>query len=237
MQKGAGFFTQRSFNPQDGTLTGVATGALAGASVTGTVQALGYGYDGLGNLTARSDALRGRTENCTYDSLNRLLTASVVGGSTASTTYLGNGNIDTKTDVSGNGSGPYTYDPGKPHAVRSAFGYQMSYDANGNLATRTGNGQTWFTRWAGFDKPRWLGQGSTSDTTGATFKGSEFHYNAARWRAAAARTAARTLSLRSPRVDRLHHAVHLQRRRLQLRPRRQRPARPLQLRGLGPARC
>ena len=32
----------------------------------------------------------------------------------------------------------------------------MTYDANGNLLTRTGNGETWSLCWTGFDKPRWM---------------------------------------------------------------------------------
>lgn len=65
-----------------------------------------------GNLISRSDA-RGtpKTETFSYDDLNRL-TGSTINGATFSTTYLANGNIDTKTDA-----GSYSYHPVKFNAT------------------------------------------------------------------------------------------------------------------------
>jgi RHS repeat-associated protein len=169
VRKGSGHWTQRTYKPEDGTLTALKTGPSAGAS---TVQDLGFAYDGLGNLASRT-APGTPGETFTYDVLNRLTSSSISGA----TTYLGNGNIDTKTDIAGNSSSAYQYSATKPHAATSAFGYTMSYDANGNLLTRTGNNTTWATRWAGFDKPRWLAK-----TTGGVTTGSEFTYDANRSR-------------------------------------------------------
>jgi RHS repeat-associated protein len=135
----------------------------------GTVQNLSFNYDALGNLTYRADQLNGKSESFAYDNLNRLTSkdgAEIV-------TYEINGNIRTKKDVSGGSSGTYEYDGNRPHAVRGAFGYAMTYDGNGNLLTRKKGSEEWSTRWAGFDKPRWLAKGNV---------GSEFLYNASRSR-------------------------------------------------------
>jgi RHS repeat-associated protein len=169
VRKGSGHWTQRTYKPEDGTLTALKTGPSAGAS---SVQDLGFAYDGLGNLASRT-APGTPGETFGYDVLNRLTSSSISGA----TTYLPNGNINTKTDIAGNTSTAYQYSPSKPHAATSAFGYTMSYDANGNLLTRTGNNTTWFTRWAGFDKPRWLAK-----ATGGVTTGSEFTYDANRSR-------------------------------------------------------
>jgi RHS repeat-associated protein len=161
--KGNGLWTSRTYRATDGLLTAIKTGPTVGST---DIQNLGFTYDGLGNLTGRTGAA---SESFTYDSLNRLTSGDV--------TYAANGNITTKKGVDGSASGTYTYSPSKPHAVTAAFGYTYTYDDNGNLLTRTGGGHTWSTKWAGFDKPRWL-----ADTTATGTKGSEFTYNANRSR-------------------------------------------------------
>jgi RHS repeat-associated protein len=168
MRKGNAHWTQRTYRPEDGVLTNIKTGPTAGAT---SIQNLTYNFDGLGNLTTRANG--GLTETFAYDNLNRLTTRN---GATI-VAYAINGNITGKTDVTGNTSGNYTYSATKPHAVTNAWGYTMTYDANGNLLTRTGNSETWTTRWTGFDKPRWLAKTGGSSTTG-----SEFLYNANRSR-------------------------------------------------------
>lgn len=172
VRKGHGHWTKRSYRPEDGTLTDIKTGPTAGSA---TVQALRFYFDGFGNLVTRADDLRGLSESFGYDSLNRMTKRNGV----EIAKYSDNGNILSKTDVTGSGSGDYAYSQTKPHAVTSAFGYTMTYDDNGNLLTRINgaSGETWSTRWAGFDKPRWLAK-----TAGAATSGSEFVYNAARSR-------------------------------------------------------
>lgn len=161
-------FESPTYRPEDGVLTAIATGPSAGSTA---LQNLSFSFDGLGNLISRSDGTH--TETFGYDNLNRLTSSSISG----TIAYLGNGNIYSKTDVSGNGSGTYAYDSTHPHAVASAFGYSMTYDANGNLATRSKGTESWNIRYAGFDKPRWM-----TKTSGSTVAGSEFLYNAGRSR-------------------------------------------------------
>lgn len=180
VRKGNGHWTKRDYRAEDGVLTAIKTGTLSGTTVTPVVQNLAFSFDGLGNLVQRTGG--GLTESFTYDLLNRLLTSAVAGQSARQTSYSPNGNIASKQDVTGAASGAYAYGSGKPHAVTSAFGYAMTYDANGNLSTRSGNGKTWQTRWAGFDKPRWLAMDSSGSDFTAGVVGSEFLYNAARRR-------------------------------------------------------
>lgn len=168
VRKGSGHTTQRTYRPTDGVLTAIKTGPTAGSS---QIQNLSFGFDGLGNLRSRSDGANSETYG--YDILNRLTERN--GG--VITSYFANGNIQNKTGVSGETTADYTYDATRPHAVATAFGYSMGYDANGNLLTRSKAGETWSMEWAGFDKPRWMAK-----TTGSTTVGSEFHYNAARSR-------------------------------------------------------
>jgi RHS repeat-associated protein len=174
VRKDNAHWTQRTYRPEDGVITSIKTGPAVGGT---SIQNLDYDYDGLGNLTSRVNG--SLTETFGYDNLNRLTTRN---GSVIAT-YAINGNITGKIDVSGNASGSYTYSATKPHAVTGAWGCMMSYDANGNLATRAGNGQTWTTNWTGFDKPRWLAKtgGVPSEATTTTM-GSEFLYNANRSR-------------------------------------------------------
>ena len=77
-----------------------------------TVQHLSYDYNTLGHPIQRKDVLHNMTENFTYDNLNRLLSAEVVGKQTLSMTYDVLGNIKTKSDVgtyfyAENGKGPH----------------------------------------------------------------------------------------------------------------------------------
>jgi RHS repeat-associated protein len=72
---------------------------------------LGWNYQS-GNLNSRYDALKGTTENFTYDNLNRLTSATVVGLATMNFNFAPNGNIANKTDV-----GVYVYGGPKINAV------------------------------------------------------------------------------------------------------------------------
>jgi len=164
VRKGSGHTTTRTYRFTDGVQTAIHTGA-------GAIQNLYFDYDGLGNLTSRFSGSLSETYG--YDSLNRLTTRN---GNTIAT-YAPNGNILSKTGVTGAASGTYGYTVSQPHAVTSAWGYGMTYDGNGNLLTRSKAGESWSLQWAGFDKPRWMAK-----TTGSTTAGSEFHYNAARSR-------------------------------------------------------
>ena len=140
---GAQIMTTREYDTNTGRLKRIQTAG-------GYLQDLSYDYDNLGNVTYREDAtgfsaiLR---EEFDYDALQRLLSATVKRNGTIqpgqqSYTYAGDGNISTKSGVSGSYvyasrpsqcttvSGSVT--PG-PHAVSQANNTSYCYDANGNL--------------------------------------------------------------------------------------------------------
>ncbi|MEO1516747.1 MAG: FG-GAP-like repeat-containing protein [Bacteroidota bacterium] len=98
-----------------------------------------------GNLNSRQDVIKGRTENFTYDNLNRLRTARVVGQPTKSVNYASNGNITSKTDV-----GSYTYPTsGKINAILKVS------NPNNTIPTVTQD-----ITYNGFDQPTKLKEGS-----------------------------------------------------------------------------
>jgi RHS repeat-associated protein len=144
----------RGYNALTGDLTSIKAG-------TGNaVQDFGFGYDLIGNLTSRTDTNTGLSETLTYDSLNRLKTATVGLNVAKTFTYDTIGNIVSKSDV-----GTYSYPaPGQafPHAVSSIAGSvintSFTYDANGNLIG--GNGLTY--AYASFNKPTSISRGTTT---------------------------------------------------------------------------
>lgn len=168
VEKGSGHWTQRDYRASDGALTAIKTGPSAGAT---TIQNLGFGFDGLGNLRTRTG--KGGTETFGYDVLNRLTNSQQ-----GAISYFDNGNIKTKVGVGGETTADYVYGSSRPHAVTAAFGHAMTYDGNGNLLTRTpGATETWNLKWTGFDKPRWMAKTNSTGTAG-----SEFLYDANRSR-------------------------------------------------------
>lgn len=140
---GNGVTTTRTFDPGDGRLLGIASGA------GGSVQDLRYRYDAIGNLIERRDAAIGvaTLERYAHDRLNRLVEWSVgvlgvMGGESRTASYDGLGNIAFKSDV-----GSYRYGAvtpsgrGLPHAVSSVTGadpLEFSYDDNGNMTAGGG---------------------------------------------------------------------------------------------------
>jgi len=88
------------------------------------------------NITGISDLYYG-DQSFGYDDLNRLTSATGPYGS-LSYAYDEIGNM---TNNSRNGDYEYL-DPAHVHAVTSVGGYDYSYDANGNLITKTGMAQT-----------------------------------------------------------------------------------------------
>jgi len=163
-QKGEALWTERRFFPKTRLLQSIKTGLTVSSS---SLQNHSYSWDDLGNLKSRGNG--SRSETFGYDHLNRLTTRN----SATIAAYDPIGNILNKKDVSGIDSGPYVYGS-KPHAVASAHGYAMTYDANGNMATRTKAGETWTFSWNAFDKPRFTAKGQV---------GSAFRYGANRQRA------------------------------------------------------
>ena len=157
---GNGLTTTKTFDALTGFQTSVQTG---------TVQHLTFNFDGIGNLNQRRDELINKEENFTYDALNRLLEADVVGGDTITMTYDDLGNITSMSDV---GSYIYGENGAGPHAVTSIIGTKANtytYDANGNrISSLDGNVQ-----YSSFNKPVSITKGTTS---------LEFEYSASRAR-------------------------------------------------------
>lgn len=102
-----------------------------------TLQNFTYGYDSVGNLTARAETTQNVSETYTYDGLNRLATVAL--GRAQTYAYSDIGNITFKT-----GLGAYAYPAtGKVHAVSAVGGVSYSYDPNGNLLSAGSKTLTW----------------------------------------------------------------------------------------------
>ncbi len=122
----------------------VGQGARLKQVATGTLQDLRYLYDAVGNVRKIEDYKLGspQKQNFTYDSLDRLISAEAVDGTGGNyilesyTYHATTGNLTSKTGI-----GNYTYDFTHKHAVASTEnGWSFSYDANGNMTTRTVGG-------------------------------------------------------------------------------------------------
>lgn len=111
-----------------------------------------YQFDSIGNLTQRTDAVKGLTEDLEYDNLNRLTSATVAGAGTVATTYDDLGNITNRTSTSGLGHvGAYQYVNGT-NRVDNAGGRAYEYNANGSIIQVSG-GSTGTIGWSAFNKP------------------------------------------------------------------------------------
>jgi len=102
-----------------------------------TLQSFAYTYDKNANVNTILDNQAGpQTQTFGYDSLNRLTSAAVTGGSSGlyNESYAYNastGNLASKAGVN------YTYDSNHAHAVASlSNGNNYQYDANGNMTDR-----------------------------------------------------------------------------------------------------
>ena len=151
---GNGVIANQTFDPKTGRLTSV------GAGFQNMVENLSFTYDGLGNLTGRTDGNGSFSETFTYDPLNRLTSAAISTGAypAKSFAYDPIGNLTSKSDV-----GTYSYPtPGaaQPHAVSSIGGgtinTSFSYDGNGNQTAGLGRSITWTS----YNKPASITQGS-----------------------------------------------------------------------------
>lgn len=168
---GNGLSSRMAYHPSRRTITDIETGP----GLSSTIQNLSFAHDQIGNLTSRSDAHSdsgsGRTENLTYDRLNRIKTTVVAGLPTLSVKYDGLGNIENRDRLKPDGTATnmvYTYGSSRPHAVtnvtnsgRSSAAY--GYDANGSIIARADSGQNIF--WNGFNKPDFI----AADTYTTTF--------------------------------------------------------------------
>ncbi len=128
---GNGVVTTRNFDAVTGWLNSIQSGP------SGSLQNHSYLYDLLGNVIQRQENTLGLTEGFYYDNLYRLEHSTLNSGGGAATnltlTYNAMGNITSHSDVIGTGG--WTYDGSKKHAVTSTGtgGFSYSYDANGNM--------------------------------------------------------------------------------------------------------
>ena len=116
------------------------TAQQAGTASAGSMrQNLAYQWDAAGNLLQRRDLNQNLTEAFTYDGLDRVTSSVLNGSMNLSVSYDASGNVLQKSDV-----GNYVYgNASRPHAVMAAGTETFTYDRNGNLATRSGLGQSW----------------------------------------------------------------------------------------------
>jgi len=127
---GNGVTTNKSYEKETGRVR-----TISAAKGGFTVQNHEYVFDALGNLKSRKDNRAGIQQTFCYDSLNRLVSSSLLQcqNSPVQTAYDAYGNITFKS-----GLGSYSYDfSERPNAVIGAAGNSYQYDNNGNLISST----------------------------------------------------------------------------------------------------
>jgi RHS repeat-associated protein len=105
------------------------------------VQSQAFQWDQNRNLSERQDLIQGLTEVFNYDSLNRLSYSTLNGVENLVLSFDSTGNILSR--IEGGSTYAYVYDPVHKHAVTSMGTAVLSYDANGNLATRNSYSLAW----------------------------------------------------------------------------------------------
>ena len=134
---------ERSFDPQTGRLRVQNVNA-------GSLQSWQFDFDRVGNLMRRFEAQTGQTEILAYDKSDRLTNVTRNGAASMALQYDVLGNICCKTKEGAvtssyqyGGSSGCTLNSASgisPHQVKSAWGKSYSYDANGDLESRTSAG-------------------------------------------------------------------------------------------------
>jgi YD repeat-containing protein len=119
----------------------IAQGGRLKSTSVGTIQSLGYIYDAAGNIRTITDAIDGETQSFSYDSLNRLVSATATNGSAPYSETYGYNNLTGNLENKGGVSLEYN-DPLHRHAATNAGGNTYSYDSNGNMVSRAVNDQT-----------------------------------------------------------------------------------------------
>lgn len=129
----------------DAVTSWINTRTVGSGGSLNNIQNLGYQWDLNGNLSQRQDITQSLTEVFNYDNLNRLQTSTLNGTQNLSVAIDATGNITSRTE--GGITYPYTYDTTHTHAVHTVGNSPnqttYTYDANGNMATRSGNALTW----------------------------------------------------------------------------------------------
>ncbi|MDI1300970.1 MAG: hypothetical protein PSX71_03605 [bacterium] len=156
---GNGLVTDHKYKADTSYLDTVQTGTLSGGTLTASVQNDAYSFDGIGNLVTRSQYFGSTslTETFMYDSLNRLNSATVLGGPQKTAAYDEIGNVINRSDV-----GDYNYSGcgGAHRACSTGFSGLNSYDANGNMLGSDSRSLTWTS----YNYPLQITQGSTTES-------------------------------------------------------------------------
>jgi RHS repeat-associated protein len=156
---GNGLVTDLAYQPDTGYIETVQTGTLSGTALTANVQNDAYSFNAIGSLTSRSQYFGSfsLTESFGYDALNRLTSATPLGGVQKTARYDEIGNITFRSDV-----GDYinTGCGGVHRVCAVGFSGLYSYDNNGNLLQ--GNGRT--IEWFSNNYPKKVTQGTTTET-------------------------------------------------------------------------
>lgn len=184
-----GVTTKRVYDTTTGRISSIGSSTSGGIN---NVQNLHFGFDTLGNATYRQEYEAGiggallREETFEYDNLNRMdvstleiqddLTTSADEYLLETKTYNYDalGNITYKQDI-----GNYYYNSTRPHAVTSAGGKTIDYDANGNITSNWNftAGGTRDLYWTSYNKPNQIQQFDADDNVVTTLT---FSYGAGR---------------------------------------------------------
>lgn len=165
-------------------LTGRLRATTAVSSGGTAIQNVEYGYDTVGNLRTRNDAIALVNASYDYDELNRLRTETRSGGGlpsaqTITWDYHDIGTIRSRSDV-----GTYSYNPSgtnsvRPHAVSGITGTvngegnpSYAYDANGNLSAVVAAGGSRTVSWTSFNKVA-----DVTRNVGGNVNRLEYHYD------------------------------------------------------------
>jgi len=166
---GNGVVTDYSYNPQTLRLDHLVSDGPAGR-----LQDFSYAFDSVGNVTGITDAVHTGTQTFQYDPLNRLTRAA---GAYGTMTYAYNA-IGNMTEKEGATMSYGLPDGSKPHAVTSVSNLQsptstlqLSYDANGNMLSKT-PADSLLTQQFAYDAENRLTKVDTAqdDTESVTFK-------------------------------------------------------------------
>jgi len=148
----------RGFDPTTGRMTSISTAPVSGSGPT--IQSLTYGYDPVGNVLQRNDAVQGVNESYGYDTLNELTSSQITNAAAVSYQYDWVGNLLSRSDV-----GSFTYGASGqagPHQLQSA---DVSSSSPYAAAFAAGTERSYV--WTSFDGAASVSQGG--DTLSFTY--------------------------------------------------------------------
>jgi RHS repeat-associated protein len=133
------WYNYNSWTTQGGRLKEMRSGTPGTyATANPSIQYLEYDYDAVGNVNWIKDyKAGGQQQSFIYDALDRLTGAAATGGD-GNGAYSQSYSYDAYGRLATGPLGTYTYgDANHKHAVTAVGSYTYSYDANGNMSSRT----------------------------------------------------------------------------------------------------